>query len=102
MLASEKQVQALVELFKGGTRLNYKKGEFIIRPGEAPKGVFYIEEGLVKAFNITKYGEESLLIIRKANEIFPLIWAITGQERHIIYQALSPTVLWRVDEEIYR
>src|SRR5665213_1872964 len=102
MLATDKQMQALVDIFKGGTKLTYKKGEFIIRPGEGPKGVFYIEEGLVKAYNITKYGEENLLIIRKANEIFPLIWAITGQERHIIYQTLSPSVLWRVDDNIYR
>jgi CRP/FNR family cyclic AMP-dependent transcriptional regulator len=102
MLATDAQVKAFVDIFNGGTRLVYKKGEYIIRPGEAPKGIFYIEEGLVKAFNITKYGEENLLIIRKEHEIFPLIWAITGQERHIIYQAISPAVLWRVSEDVYR
>ncbi|MGH7156793.1 MAG: Crp/Fnr family transcriptional regulator [Candidatus Saccharimonadales bacterium] len=101
MLASERQVAALVGLFKGGTKLTYRKGEYIIRPGEAPSAVFYIEEGLVKAFNISKYGEENLLIIRKEHEIFPLIWAITGQERDIIYQALSPTVLWRISPQDY-
>lgn len=99
MLASDRQVQSLVELFKGGTKLTYKKGEYIIRPGETPPGVFYIDEGLVKAFNITKYGEENLLIIRKEHEIFPLIWAITGQERQIVYQALSPTILWRIAQD---
>lgn len=102
MLASKKQVQALVDLFHGGTRLNYKKGEYVIRPGETPRGVFYIQEGIVKAYNISKYGEENLLIIRKEDEIFPLIWAITGQERHIIYQTMTPTVLWRISEEVYR
>jgi CRP-like cAMP-binding protein len=60
MLASERQVAALVGLFKGGTKLTYRKGEFIIRPGETPSAVFYIETGLVKAYNITKYGEENL------------------------------------------
>lgn len=101
MLASERQVAALVGLFKGGTKLTYRKGEYIIRPGEAPSAVFYIEEGLVKAFNISKYGEENLLIIRKSHEIFPLIWAITGQERDIIYQAMAPTVLWRISPQDY-
>ena len=57
---------------------------------------------MVKAYNITKYGEENLLIIRKEHEIFPLIWAITGQERHIIYQTMSPAVLWRIAEDTYR
>jgi CRP-like cAMP-binding protein len=89
MLASEKQVAALVDLFKGGTKLSYRKGEYIIRPGEAPSAVFYIELGLVKAYNISKYGEENLLIIRKEHEIFPLIWALTSKERGIIYIAIS-------------
>ncbi len=89
----------LLELFHAGTRLAYRKGEFIIRPGESPPGVFYIESGIVKAYDITKYGEENLLIIRKEHEIFPLIWAITGQERHIIYQTLSDAVVWRVSRD---
>jgi len=101
MLASAEQTAALVQMFKSGTRLKYDKGEFIIRPGETPTGVFYIEKGLVKAYDITKYGEENLLIIRKDQEVFPLIWAVTGQERHIIYQALAPTEVWRLSRPAY-
>lgn len=101
MLASKAQIAALVDLFRQGTRLTYKKGEFIIRPGETPSGIFFINSGLVKAYDITKYGEENLLIVRKENEIFPLIWAITGQERHVIYEALAPTEVLRVDREHY-
>jgi CRP/FNR family cyclic AMP-dependent transcriptional regulator len=99
MLATDEQVAALVAEFKRGTKLTYKRGEFIIRPGEAPPGVFYIEAGQVKAYNISKYGEENLLIIRKEHEIFPLIWAITGQERHIMYEAIGPTTVWRMGQE---
>lgn len=101
MLANQRQMEALVSLFHTGTKLTYKKGEYIIRPGETPNSVFYIETGLVKAFNISKYGEENLLIIRKNEEIFPLIWAITGQERDINYQALCPTVIWRLHPKKY-
>lgn len=97
MLADSSQEAALLELFHQGTKLTYRKGEFIIRPGESPPGIFYIESGIVKAYDITKYGEENLLIIRKEQEVFPLIWAITGQERHVIYEALSPTTVWRID-----
>lgn len=95
MSASLDHETALYQLFHQGTHLSYKKGEFIIRPGESPPGVFFIESGIVKAYDITKYGEENLLIIRKENEIFPLIWAITGQERNIIYEALSEVSVWR-------
>ena len=99
MLATKDQLNALLGVFKTGDELTYKKGEFIIRPGQKPAGVFYIQSGLVKAYDISKYGEENLLVIRKDKEIFPLIWAVTGQERHIIYEALSPTVLLHVDRK---
>jgi CRP/FNR family cyclic AMP-dependent transcriptional regulator len=100
VLATLKQTAELVEIFRQeGLKHTYRKGEFIIRPGDTPTGVFYIYSGLVKAYDITKYGEENLLIIRKEHELFPLIWAITGQERHVIYQSLAPTVVWQISRE---
>lgn len=101
MLGTDAQKQSLIDLFHEGTKLAYKKGEFIIRDGETPTGVFYIEKGLVKAYDISKYGEENLLIIRKEHEIFPLIWAITGVGRHVMYEALSPVIVWRLDPVKY-
>lgn len=101
MLASSRQFASLVKLFRSGTKLTYRRGEYIIRPGEQPNSVFYIEEGLVKAFNISKYGEENLLIIRRKQEVFPLIWALTGQEHEIIYQALGHTIVRRIDRQKY-
>lgn len=102
MLATVKQTEEFINLFRTrGKRLAYSKGEFIIRPGDTPSGVFLIEAGLVKAYDITKYGEENLLIIRKAGEIFPLIWAMTGQERQVIYETVSPTVTWQISREVF-
>ncbi len=99
MLTDEGQVAALVNLFHQGTKLVYEKGEYIIRPGSTPSGVFYILSGLVKAYDITKYGEENLLIIRKPGEILGLTWALTGQDRHIIYSTLAPTTLLQISRE---
>ena len=102
MVTKHTKPDAWVETFKRGTRLSYKKGEYIIRPGEQPSAVFYIESGLIKAFDITKYGEENLLIIRKKHEIFPLIWAVTGREYSVMYQALDNVVVWRVSREQFQ
>lgn len=100
MLATLKQTAELVEFFRlHGVKQTFRKGDHIIRPGDAPHGVFFIYQGLVKAFDITKYNEENLLIIRKQDEIFPLIWAMTGKEHHIIYQALAPTTTYRLSRE---
>ncbi len=100
MLATLKQTAELVDFFRHhGLKQTYRKGDFIIRPGDPPHGVFYIYEGLVKAYDITKYNEENLLIIRKQDEIFPLIWAVTGEEHDIIYQTLAPTTTWQLSRQ---
>lgn len=102
MLANDVESRELVALFKTGTRLTYNKGEFIIRPGESPPGVYYIENGLVKSYDITKYGEENLLIIRKTGEMLGLTWAVTGEDRHIIYSALAPSTVWLITRETFQ
>ncbi len=100
MVASPEQTVELVDFFRAaGKKLEFPKNGYIIHPGELPPGVFYIESGAVKAYDITRYGEENLLSIRKSHELLPLIWALTGQERHIIYQALGPTTAWRISRQ---
>lgn len=99
MLTDDSQAAALVNLFHQGTRQVYEKGEFVIRPGGPPQGVFYILTGLVKAYDITKYGEENLLIIRKSGEVLGLTWAITGEDRNILYSALARTELLQITRE---
>src|SRR5688572_16297474 len=99
MLTTKGHGAAIVNLFQKGTRLRYGKGEFIIRPGGEPPGVFYIVDGLVKAYDITKYGEENLLIIRRPGETICMTWALTGDNRNIIYTTLAPTTLLQVTRE---
>lgn len=96
MFAEDSSRRQLVDFFHGGTRLSFKKGESIVQSGDSPKGIHYIEQGFVKAYAITKYGEENNLIVRQHDDLFPLIWAFTGLHRDITYEALSDTVLWRV------
>ncbi|HUC89573.1 MAG TPA: Crp/Fnr family transcriptional regulator [Patescibacteria group bacterium] len=99
MLTTDSQLEALVNLFHQGTRLVYEKGEFVIRPGGPPQGIFYILSGLVKAYDITKFGEENLIIIRKPGEILGLTWGVTGEDRHIIYSTLMHTELLQISRQ---
>lgn len=99
MTSHATQVKKLVEFFQNERQLVYKKGEVIIRPEDEPGGIYYIAQGFVKAYAITKYGEENLLIIRKKGELFPLIWAFMGEHREIFYEAMDTCVLWRCSRE---
>lgn len=101
MVKQRSNQEELTRFFKGGTRLTYSKGEIIIRPEDTPQGVFFIEEGFVKSYDITKYGEENLLVIRKSGQIFPILWTMTDERTDVFYQAMSDTVLYRVDRKAY-
>lgn len=96
MVSTSAEQQLLIDFFHTGARLEYKKGESIIGPEEDPRGVLYIESGIVKSYDITKYGEENLLIIRKSGEIIGLTWAITGEPKRILNAAIAPTVVWLI------
>ncbi len=102
MPLSQSQNRELLDtFFKAHTRIQYKKGETIVRPEDNPSGIFLVEWGFIKAYIITKYGEENLLSIRSTGGVFPLIWAFTGEHRQITYQAMEPTSLWRVSRTDY-
>jgi CRP-like cAMP-binding protein len=95
------QRDKLRAFFNSHTRIQFKKGEVIIRPEDDPSGIFLIEWGFVKAYTMTKYGEENLLLVRGSGSIFPLIWAFTGEHRSISYVAMEETSLWRVGKADY-
>lgn len=98
MLADKRAHEQLIDFFRTGTRMQYKKGESIVRSGDEPRGIYYITSGYVKAYAITKYGEQNTLIMRQHDDIFPLIWAFTGEHRDITYEAMSDTTLYRVSK----
>jgi CRP/FNR family transcriptional regulator len=92
----------LRRFFESGTRLSYERGATIIHQEDDPQGVFLILEGFVKSFDITKYGEENLLVIRESGQIFPILWTMTDERTDVFYEAMSNVVLYRVDLKSYR
>ncbi len=101
MKTHNQQRDKIRAFFYSHTRMQYKKGEVIIRSEDEPSGVFLIEWGFVKAYTITKYGEENLMLVRGSGSVFPLIWAFTGEHRQASYEAMEETSMWRVSKSDY-
>lgn len=100
-MTQTKKRDLLETFFKSHTRMQFKKGETIVRPEDDPSGVFLIEWGFVKACVLTKYGEENLLLVRSSGSVFPLIWAFIGEHGNSYYEAMEETSLWRVSRAEY-
>jgi len=101
MLVNKAKHDKLVAYFKAGTCMRFKKGQLIIRPEDSPAYIYYVERGFIKAYSITKYGEENLHVIRRTGEVFPLIWVFTDEHRDIAYESLDNSVIWRQPKDDY-
>ncbi len=73
-------------------KVNYKKGEIILQE-EAPGNIFYIQKGFVKVYTISYSGDEKLILIYQAGEIFPLPWAINDVENSFFFGAAGDVTL---------
>lgn len=82
-----KKIYTFYEPFK---TLKFKKGEILIRADEDPRGIFFLQKGIVKVYAISKKGDELLLNEYKPFSFFPMSWAITNAKNLYFYEAMTP------------
>lgn len=85
--------------FKAYKHQQYKKGEILIRADDDPVGVFYLKEGLVKQYAISKKGDELVVNIFKPESFFPMSWAINQAQNKYFFEALTDLDVWRAPKE---
>lgn len=80
----------------------YKKGEILIRSDDTPSGVFYLKEGSVKKYAISKRGDELVVNIFKPVSFFPMSWAVNSSPNEYYYEALTDADVWRAPQHEVR
>ncbi len=89
--------------FTNGVLRHFSKDETIINGDDEPEGVYLIKKGFVKAYTITKAGQENLLLIHDAGEFIPLIWALDGVHTEgLYYEAMSDVTVLKTSKEKLR
>lgn len=78
---------------------SYKQGEIVIRADDNPSGVFYLKEGIVKEYAISKKGEELVVNVFKPISFFPMSWAINNTPNEYFYEAMTDLDLYRAPKE---
>jgi CRP-like cAMP-binding protein len=80
--------------FSGGKIVHFSKGEVLVQGDEEPEGVYLIQSGYVKAYTISRTGQQNLLLIHGANEIMPLPWALDGAQKiGVFYEAMGSVTI---------
>ncbi|MBI1919335.1 Crp/Fnr family transcriptional regulator [Candidatus Microgenomates bacterium] len=91
--------EKLESFFSMHKLLKYRKKELLIRADDPPLGIFYLQEGLVRQYTISKNGEELTLNIYKPPSLFPLAYAINDTLPAHHYEAIIPSILFRAPKE---
>lgn len=77
----------------------YKKGEILVRADEDPPGVFYLKDGYVKEYAISRKGDELVINLFKPISFFPMSWAINKTPNEYYFEAATAVDVWRAPSE---
>lgn len=91
-------VNSVANYFHQKNTFHYDSSEVIIRIGDVPQGVYFLESGYVKVYRLTESGEENIQFISKPAEIFPLIWIFSSQQPNMYYEALTDVTVRRTSK----
>lgn len=90
MILNKNYNESILAYFRIGSAKSYVKDEIIIQGAGEPEAVYLIQKGYVKAYSLSRLGQEDLLLIQGMNEILPLPWALDGEQKlGVFYQAMS-------------
>lgn len=67
----------------------------LIRADDDPQGIFYLKDGYVRQYTISKAGFELTLHILKPISYFPMVWAVNGTPNVYYFEALTPVEVGR-------
>lgn len=99
MLVETKILTKLEEFFAQFKHQVYKKGEILVRADDNPPGVFYLRQGCVKEYAISKKGDELVVNIFKPIAFFPMSWAINLTPNQYFFEAVTDVDVWRSPRE---
>jgi CRP-like cAMP-binding protein len=91
--------KALARVFDGAETAHFKRHEIIVRPEIEPSGVFYIQEGFIKIYDIDSEGRYNLVSVRGPAGIFPFEWALHQNVSALYYEAMGNVALKRISRE---
>ncbi|MGB2787501.1 MAG: Crp/Fnr family transcriptional regulator [Candidatus Saccharimonadaceae bacterium] len=62
-------------------------GQIIVQAGNQPAGVYFIESGEVRQYDISERGDEVVVNVFRAGAYFPMSWAINKEPNQYFFEA---------------
>ncbi len=81
--------QKITDFFAKYPARHFDKGQLLIQANENPAGVYHIENGQVRQYDISDQGNEIVVNVFKASAFFPMSWAITAIPNQYFFEAAT-------------
>jgi CRP-like cAMP-binding protein len=82
--------KGLEDFFSQYPLKQYHKGQILIYAHEDPRGIFYIERGMVRKYDVDPDGDELVLNVFKQKVFFPIEWALNKTANKYFFEAHTP------------
>lgn len=79
--------------FQAYTVRHVPPNEIVIQAGDEPEGIFYLEKGQIRVYDIAPNGSEVVVNVYKQYAFFPMSWAITQLPNRYFYETSMPCEL---------
>lgn len=79
----------LIKFFSKYRSLQFKKGEILISPHKAIKGVFLLNKGIVRCYTVSGEGVEMTVNQYRSHSLFPMNWALNNSSNRYFYEAIT-------------
>jgi CRP/FNR family transcriptional regulator, anaerobic regulatory protein len=81
---------------------HFAKGEIILVQDEVPSTAYWIKQGVVKTYNLTRQGEEKPISFDIKDELFPVAWVFSKLPySQYFYEAFTDCELYCVPKQLY-
>lgn len=77
----------------------YKKGDVLVRPGEVPSDILFIESGKVLQLDISPNGNEIVINVFAEPAMLSVFWLFEANENRFTYKASTDVVIRRVPRD---
>ena len=69
------------------------RGDVLVKAGEAPNGVWYLEKGIVEEYELTPEGTKVIVNVFKPGSFFPMSWALNKNPNRYYFGAQTAVAI---------
>lgn len=97
----ENALKGLDEFFSQYPIKQYHKGQILIYAREDPAGIFYLESGKVRKYDVGPNGDEVVLNVFTSKVFFPITWATNKTPNKYFFEAETPIEVRRAPVDAF-